>query len=366
MVQFDEGLTDEIYEAALVPEKWTTVLGQIGRLAGSVGGLLFAANGQYSASIASPVMQEIWEDFIRDGLADVNPRPRRAIARNYPGFVGDHELFTSEEMDRDPAYQYLRNKGYGWCGGTVVEVPTGDLAIFTWERKYADGPFNAETLAALDPLRPHLARAAILSGRLGLEKARLATETLGLIGLPCAVLSRSYRVLASNALFGSLVPDVIQDRQARITLADRRADRLFAVSIEQLGVQTGSPPRSIPVAASEQRPASIVHVVPVRGAAHDIFALASAIIVVTTVEQASLVAPEVIQGLFDLTPAEARIARSVASGETIEQVALRAGVSAGTVKQQLKSVFAKTGVTRQAELVGLLAGGARQLGIQET
>jgi DNA-binding CsgD family transcriptional regulator len=361
-MRFDDSLTDEIYEAAIVPEKWGAVLQRIGDAAESTGGLLFSANARYSTSVASPTMQPILEDFVRDGIAAINPRPQRAIEKQYPGFMGDHELFTEEEMSRDPAYQYLRKKGYGWCAGTIVQVPSGDLAVLSWERRFVDGPFSAEIIASLDTLRPHLARAALLSGRLGLEKARVAAETLGLIGLPCAVLSRSFRVLARNDLFEALVPNVIQDRQARITLANRRADRLLAQSIEQLGIQASGTIRSIPVAASDEQPASIIHVVPIRGAANDIFSLAAAIVVVTTVERAELATPEVIQGLFDLTPAEARVARGIVAGDSIDEFARKAGVSAGTVRQQLKSVFAKTGVSRQGELIGLLASGARTLG----
>lgn len=55
---------------------------------------------------------------------------------------------------------------------------------------------------------------------------------------------------------------------------------------------------------------------------------------------------------FDLTPAEARLAARLVTGETLEQVADELGVATG---HQLKSVFRKTDVNRQAELVALLS-----------
>ena len=60
----------------------------------------------------------------------------------------------------------------------------------------------------------------------------------------------------------------------------------------------------------------------------------------------------------DLTAAEARVARAIAQCRTVEQIAAEAGTSPQTVRSQLKGVMAKTGVSRQAELVGLLAGAA--------
>ncbi len=304
------------------------------------------------------MIKPLFADFIASGYAAQNPRPQRGIALNHTGFLGDQDLFTPEEMDRDPVYAYLRRNGLGWCAGTVIQAPSGDLMVFSWERAFKDGPFSAETIAALDPLRAHLARAALISGRLGLERARAAAEALGLIGLPAAVLSRSHRLLAANKLLEELIPHVVQDRPSRIGLADRRADTMLEQSLLQLHGHTREQVRSIPIAATPGAPASIVHVVPVRGAARDIFAAAACVLVITTVANPAVVSADVIQGLFDLTPAEARVARGIAAGRTVDEMAHEAGLAAGTVRQQLKSVFSKTGVSRQAELVGILAGSA--------
>jgi DNA-binding CsgD family transcriptional regulator len=59
---------------------------------------------------------------------------------------------------------------------------------------------------------------------------------------------------------------------------------------------------------------------------------------------------------FRLTPAEAQIALGIAGGETLAAVAKGRGLSVSTARTQLKSVFAKTGTHRQAELVILLIG----------
>ncbi len=358
MTLVSEDLIDKVYEAAVLPELWDSVLDNVASRVGSVGGLLFTANSQHEAWVASSIMRPLYADFIEDGLASQNPRPQRAIAKNHAGFVRDHDLFTPEEMDRDPAYAYMRRKGVGWCTGTVVQAPTGDLVVFSWERRFKDGPFGTETVTALDPLRAHLARAALISGRLGLERARAAAETMGLIGLPAAVLSRSHRLLTANKLLENLIPHVVQDRPLRIGLADRRADAMLAQSLLQLPTHAGGQVRSIPIAKTPELPASIVHVVPVRGAAHDIFAAASCVLVITAVARPEIASAQVIQGLFDLTPAEARVAHGIAAGKTIDDLAREAGLAAGTVRQQLKSVFGKTGVSRQAELVGILAGSA--------
>jgi DNA-binding CsgD family transcriptional regulator len=359
MTLITEDLIDKVYEAAVIPELWETVLDNVASRIGSFGGLLlFTANSQHTAWVGSSAMAPVYADFIEAGFAAKKTRARRAIAKNHAGFVRDNDLFTREEMDRDPAYGYMRKGGIGWFAGTVVQAPTGDLAAFSWERWFKDGPFSAETIAALDPLRPHLARAALISGRLGLERARAAAETLGLIGLPAAVISGSHRLLAANKLLEKLIPQVVLDCPLRINLVDRRANAMLKQSLLQLQRHVGGPGRSIPIAATGQQPASIVHVVPVRGAAHDMFAAASCVLVITAVAHPEMTSTQVIQGLFDLTPAEARIARGIAAGKTVDELARDARLAVGTVRQQLKSVFNKTGVSRQAELVGILVGSA--------
>ncbi|HJL06770.1 MAG TPA: hypothetical protein RMH85_26410 [Polyangiaceae bacterium LLY-WYZ-15_(1-7)] len=54
---------------------------------------------------------------------------------------------------------------------------------------------------------------------------------------------------------------------------------------------------------------------------------------------------------FGFTPAEARLVDALVRGESLKEAAARFGVRESTARVQLKSVFAKTNVRRQAELV---------------
>ena len=53
--------------------------------------------------------------------------------------------------------------------------------------------------------------------------------------------------------------------------------------------------------------------------------------------------------------AEARLAAVLGEGLSLVEAARRLGIAHNTAKVQLRSVFAKTGVHRQAQLVALLA-----------
>jgi DNA-binding CsgD family transcriptional regulator len=129
--------------------------------------------------------------------------------------------------------------------------------------------------------------------------------------------------------------------------------------IGQHTLATGAAVSSLAIRAAEDRDAMIAHVLPVRGAAHDVFATANAILLITPVRNANAIDSGLLKALFDLTPAESRIAQGIAIGETLEAIAQRVGISPSTARSQLKSVMAKTGVSRQTELALLLSGGYR-------
>ena len=58
-----------------------------------------------------------------------------------------------------------------------------------------------------------------------------------------------------------------------------------------------------------------------------------------------------ISAVYDLSPAEGRLVALLVAGYRLTEAASRAGISLNTAKTQLKSAFARTGFTRQTDLV---------------
>jgi DNA-binding CsgD family transcriptional regulator len=352
----NEELVDRIYEAGAVPELWPAVLEDFGRLPGAMGAVLVAVRGRDIRWISSDLP---FDEFVRDHYASEGgqERTRRLLAARHAGFVTDFDVFTVEEIERDPLFRdFMIPRGGGSGVATAVFAPSGDTFVLHAECPYAAGPIAGDIVAQLDALRPHFARAALLSARLELKRVEAAARALEIVGLPAAVLGRNGRAMAGNSLFDGLVPGLFQDRHARLALVDAGADLLLSQAIAELASAGDRTVRSIPVVARDEQPPTIVHVLPVRGAANDIFSNASALVVVTPVVPREVPTAKVIQGLFDLTPAEARIARAIGNGDSAADIATATGRAAQTVRGQLKAILAKTGLHRQSELVGLLRG----------
>lgn len=355
--RFDDGLIDRIYEAAVIPELWPDVLDRLSAFADCYGGTFFAVDAQREVRyLVSETMRDLMNAFVAGGWNQRNIRFERLMPKKYPGFVMDLDVMTREEIDAHPYYtEFVRPNGGGWAAGTVIGVPTGDYLVFNLERRHDDGPITRATCESLDGLRPHLARASLMSARLRLERARLMTKTLELLGLPAAVLRSNGRALAVNQLFEALHKQLTTGAFDRVALTNSSSDRLFREGLEQLTADGNAAPRSIPLPAIDEFPPSIVHLVPIKRSAADIFARAGALLLVTPLAAPSAPTEDVLNGLFDLTPAEVRVTQGIVGGKTVETLADSLSVSRETVRSQLKSVMLKVGVSRQAELVGLLA-----------
>ena len=193
-----------------------------------------------------------------------------------------------------------------------------------------------------------------MSARFQLERARIASETLAALGLPALVLNEQGKVLAANPLIEALTGYVRWRAQDRVSLKDRAADQLLRDAIAAIDVTDAPSVRSFPVRDADTQAMMVAHVVPIRLSARNIFVRCAAAFVLTPVTLPQAPPVELVQSLFDLTPAEARVARSLASGKTVEDIATDRGTSANTIRTHVRGVLEKTGCNRQVDIVALL------------
>lgn len=345
-------LVDEIYEAGILPEKWPGVLDRLARLADAEGTILFAVAPEPSW-LSSASIRELVAAWTKSPWFLKNPRGQRLVPIQEPRFLTDLDAFTAEELDTDEYYTtVLRPMGFGWVVGTSIRSPSGDTLVFSIEKAYAKGPVPKSVADELDQLRPHLARASLLSGRIGLERARATVAAFDTMGLPAVVITSRGRALAVNTAMAAYSAEIRIGARDEVQFVNPSVQNLLVETIEGKRSRAG---RSIPVPGAEGRAPFIAHVVPLRGAGLDVFTGASSILYVTPLAQQNPLATELLQALFDLTPAEARVAGLIAEGYAVDSIATTHSVSLNTVRTQLKSIFTKLGVTRQAELASLLS-----------
>jgi hypothetical protein len=145
-----EKVAERFYEAVALPELWPETLDQIARAAGGQGAVIVPFPASQPLVHCSEGAAELVDTFIRDGWVTRNSRAQKgaALAARNPTrvtrFVSDFDMFTAEEIKRDPFFQELLvPHGLPWSlAGSLAE---------------ADGRFiNLDILrpASLEPFSP--------------------------------------------------------------------------------------------------------------------------------------------------------------------------------------------------------------------
>lgn len=349
-------LIDRIYECSFVPELWPGVLDEVAGLVDAQGGLMFSVRDKILNWTSSSRLNSVFQAYVNDGWFARCDRRVCLFNRSDPTFLVEHDFWSDHELEANPIYRdFFRPHGLGWSAGTALLMPTGDRVVFSIERAYARGPIEQDSVVRLNGLRSHLARAALISSRLDLQNAKSAADMLAVIGLPAVILDREGVTIEANALMTEQSELVPWHTQERFVLSDPRANDFLRAALPALDQPDERAVQSFPMRGADGRAAMVIHVLPIRRSALDIFGHSYALLIMTPVTARRSPPVELLRSMFDLTPSEARVARSLARGDSLDDIAACGGVSRNTVRCQLQQVLDKIGCSRQAEVTALLS-----------
>jgi DNA-binding CsgD family transcriptional regulator len=354
----DPQLVDRIYECAFLPDQWPSALGELAAIATARTGFLFVSKGEIHRFVGSTDLGiEAVRPLVESGVVARTERFKRLLAARHPGFLTEAEIYPAGDSADDLTYRtILYPRGLGHAAATAVTLPTGDSFTIVLEREFVRGPVERDAIDRLNAIRPDIARSATMSARLQLERARATTQVLEALGLAALVFDTSGKVIAANPLIEAMTKEVRWLARDRLSLTDRKADLLLRAAIESIGASEGATARSFPVRGADGSAAMVAHVVPIRLSARDIFVRCAGVLALTPLSAPNAPSLAIVKSLFDLTPAEARVARDLAEGKTVADIASGAGASESTIRSHVRGVLEKTGCNRQTDVVALLAG----------
>ncbi|CAN7595419.1 helix-turn-helix transcriptional regulator [Pararhizobium sp. LjRoot255] len=344
----------EIYEAAFIPEKWPHVLEQAVELSDGFSGQIFLFGDNFSPrGECLENVRPLFDDFISGDYWKFCDSAQQMCSLQPASFVHVDDFMTAEQIERDPARIRLRAAGIGAHLCTAIPIPSGEVITFVFQRRLNDGAFKQGAVDRLNELRPHLARASLVAARLRLERAETTVSALKSMNLPAAVMTASGRVLATNDLFDHKSGVFRPLAHGGMEISSTPSNKLFQQALVEYPY--GSTIRSIPVPAKDGQPALVVHLLPLYRAAQDIFSGADILVVTTSVSASRLVpSPAILTSLFDLTPAEAKLAGLLTAGRSLKDAATECRITIKSARTYLERIFRKTGITQQSQLVALL------------
>ncbi len=361
-----------IYGAASDSRQWPTVLEAVVVSLGGQSGLLYTPwippqlGGMLYTHNIPPDQNLLWATKYIDKDIWVHRAIERQLVKQ-GAIITDADVATEEELVASEIYRDLLSKmDVGrFCTGAIFDNTPGGIPAtgMTAHRSLKSPPFSPQDRAWFRLLLPHLSRALGLMFRL--DSARLPTEALlthmDKLPLGILLLNQSGQMMHAN-------------NAGRRVLA--RQDGLLCGPDGQLdarAVNGAQPGLSAWLAAQNSAEAvDVTHFADAylarRTADEGVYSvqccpvdasqvwqvqgqLIGAVVFVS--DPAALVLPEAsrLMDLYGLTPAQARVARELATGKSSKDVARALNVSPETVRTQTRDVYQKMRIHSQADLV---------------
>ena len=345
---------DTFLMACLDPGRMEHALAALAREAEADGAVLVHKRGDRQLPpICSHSMQRFVVDYL-DGDHPLDPRIDLVNPTIHESFRVDHDDFSEEAIRRDPFYQeFLRPRGVGWNAcALLTRSLDGDTVYLAFKRQLDAGPFDQERLARASTLLP-LLRAAAASG----VNAQVMATAGNPHGCGHRFVYRLHDHRHASLANGSAVQNpVFSLRDGALHATDQRNHVRIARAIER-ALSGGAPTAAL--LRDELGGRWSMRVIPAMRAGFRLETDDQAWIVLSQLDlpedgSADAFIPLGVD-LFDLSRAEARVAYWIMRGDSVATIAQRLSSKPGTVRNQLKAVFHKTGATRQVELAALLA-----------
>lgn len=242
--------------------------------------------------------------------------------------------------------------------GTVIARENGAAPTLSVLRNPHGQPFDEQNRQAAQFLVPHLGRAWIVAKRLDMLTAG---ESL-LDTLPTGVV---FLDSGGTLIYCNHAAEEIFCAQDGISLRNRvpvAAHALASAQIQRMIQSALSPsqrpgPLAVPVPRPSLRRDYQMMAAPLRGTFPHSAGMAQPAVLLLLVdpERQPTTNTELLIQLYKLTRKEAAMAAKLAQAKTVEQAAEELEITYETARTHLRRIFSKTGTSRQAELLLLIA-----------
>jgi DNA-binding CsgD family transcriptional regulator/PAS domain-containing protein len=354
----------DIYDCVLNPDGWPDVLIRVTQTLDAAYTTIALAgtsdnHGRFAAqSPWDPERMRALQDYSFDDISGL----KAAVVGDIDTPLSTLSIMSESELQQTPFFQnWAGPQGLrAGCITKFVHTPDriGLLGVTTW----ADRDIvTAEDQRFLALLSPHLRRAALIGDLL--DNTRVTThlfrDTLQSLAVPVVLTGAEGEILYANTaaerMFAAGGPILRQGKTIQAQNPSIGGALLQAIASAASDVSLGSKGIGLPVSATGKPPA-VAYVLPLaRGTARAAFRPACAAVFVSTTTSASPLPEAVLATLFELTPAEARVLVTIGGGMSPAKSAVSLGVSENTLKTHLNRIYAKTGKSRQADLVKLVS-----------
>ncbi|VVP06355.1 hypothetical protein PS903_03045 [Pseudomonas fluorescens] len=249
--------------------------------------------------------------------------------------------------------------------GADIRMPDGSTVRLRINRPRGQARFSQVERAMCAMLLPHLRRALHMHSLLDRSESlgSLYSQTISRMAVATIVLDENGTVVQLNPVAREIIASqdglkVVGGRlEATYPSDNRELSRLVRNAFQR--VKQGHDGLQIAEATSISRPSGkvslgvVVELIPTQELVEG-KGKPTVVVYVRDAVSKSLVSNVVTSQLYNLTPAETLLALELANGLSLEEASEALNIRRNTARAHLRSIFSKTGVRRQTELVRIM------------
>ncbi|HLH44586.1 MAG TPA: helix-turn-helix transcriptional regulator [Bryobacteraceae bacterium] len=348
------------YEAAAEPDSWTDFLEQYAKVVAADFTVLQIHDLEQPKSVVlhgfglSSPLRRSYNDY----YSKLNLWREHGRTLLTPGRVNlTEEQCPREVLEKSEFYNdYIRHIGAYGVGMVISAEETGVVSVSAQRKKREYGEDEREIARFL---LPYLTRAWTVYRRLGL----LAGGTSVLEGLPYGVafLAPGRGVVYANHAAQEIfcAKDGLEIRRGALCAADPSTDTRLGKAVDRAICPDSRPVgrAAVKIARPSLRAPYQVVAAPLLARFRWFVGMPppAAVVFITDPERRPSASVDLLIQFYGLTRKEAALAAKLSEGKSVAQAAQELTIRYETARTHLRRIFSKTGVSRQAELLVLMA-----------
>lgn len=350
-------LIGDIYDAAFDPAAFAGLGARLASAVAATNGVVVVREGGLPVELSTTTSAEAGEAYLAY-YGRLDPWTPATLRAPLGAFVHSADFISDAEVERTEFYQdYARQLGIFRPAGTRLRLGERRTLTIGVSRPIEAPRFLGADEARFMELARHVQRAMQLRER-ALRPAtnvQAGSAVLDALAFGAIVVDAEARIVYLNATAEALQGPrrgLLLD-SGQVTAIDPREARRLAALIHAAAMLGASGGIRVSDDSGDTGLMALVTPLPARvGTTRPGGALA--LVSVRPPEERPLVPEAVLSELFGLSASEAKLARALATGRRLEEIAADRDVKVSTLKTQLLSVFRKTGAETQRDLVLLL------------
>ncbi|MFK0570372.1 helix-turn-helix transcriptional regulator [Endozoicomonas sp.] len=269
-----------------------------------------------------------------------------------------------------------------WCAQSDVfhvmsvdiTVGNGETLRFRITRPESAEDFSDQDRTFCELILPHLRRALNINNQIIHNQSlrNLYSQAISRLSIATLIIDRKSNIVEQN-LFSSHILEsgdgfkVVAGRLEAYYPSDNKALKIL---IKEVFDRTGDRLKSsLPLAMSVSRPSGevnlglVIEMIP-RFDISDHNNNSYAVVYIRDSAGTSKASSDIAKKLFGLTPSETALSLQLANGLSLEEAATSLGIRRNTARAHLRSIFSKTGIKRQSDLVRIFLNSVAALAQQ--